>query len=124
MRSWATRKRLGELLVSWHVFDDAALDRALQEQMRNDWPLGRMLVSQGLLDEETLAEAISFQSGLPRTYLTLDGVEAQADVLPVISVSICASRRSAARTTDGFASPRPGRCAMSELSRDCFESPP
>ena len=34
-----------------------------------------MLVSQGLLDEETLAEAISFQSGLPRAYLTLEEVE-------------------------------------------------
>lgn len=94
------RKRLGELLVSWHVIDEAALARALQEQIRNDWPLGRMLVSQGLLDEETLAEAISFQSGLPRTYLTLDGVEAQADVLPV---NLCVHLRIApfGRTDDG-----------------------
>ena len=27
------RKRLGELLVSWHVIDEAALERALREQI-------------------------------------------------------------------------------------------
>ena len=46
-------------------------------------PLGRVLVSNGWLDEETLAEAIAYQADLPRTRLTLEGVEAEADALPV-----------------------------------------
>ena len=122
----STRKRLGELLVSWRVIDDETLNRALEEQKRQELPLGRLLVSQGLLDEETLAEAISFQSGLPRTRLTLEGVEAQSDALPI---ALCVRLRIAAfgRTADGrlrIAAAGPLRDEeVAEIARDLDHAP-
>ncbi|MCY7318841.1 MAG: glycosyl transferase family protein, partial [Ramlibacter sp.] len=46
-------------------------------------PLGRVLVSNGWLDEETLAEAIAYQADLPRVNLTADLVRSNAAMLPV-----------------------------------------
>ena len=119
-------KRLGELLVSWHVIDEAALDRALGEQSRSAAPLGRMLVSQGVLDEETLAEAISFQSGLPRTRLTLEGVEEHAGALP-IDVRVRLRIAPFGRTDEGrlrIAAAGPLRDAdLSEISRSLNHKP-
>ena len=64
------RKRLGELLKSWQAVDTDVLAKALKEQAQTQAPLGRILVSNGWLDEETLAEAIAYQSDLPRAQLT------------------------------------------------------
>lgn len=51
-------------------------------QSTQQQPLGRILVSRGLLDEETLAEAIAYQSGLPRSHLTEQMVQAFGSLLP------------------------------------------
>ena len=59
------RQGLGELLVSWQAIDAASSTRAPHEHAR-EAPLGRVLIARGWLDEETLAEAIAFQSDLPR----------------------------------------------------------
>lgn len=64
------RKRLGELLHYWQAVDTSMLDKALKEQAQTHAPLGRILVSNGWLDEETLAEAIAYQAGLPRAQLS------------------------------------------------------
>lgn len=63
------RQKLGELLVSWQVIDAEKLEHALSDANTRELPLGRILISRGWLDEETLAEAIAFQSGLPRGML-------------------------------------------------------
>lgn len=81
----ARRGRLGELLVSWRAIPAEAVDRALAEQRSTEVPLGRLLVSHGL-DEETLAEAISFQADLPRVHLTEEQVKAAGDAL---SIDLC-----------------------------------
>jgi adsorption protein B len=76
------RQRLGELLRSWQAVDEGSLDIALAEQTSTGQPLGQILVSNGWLDEETLAEAIAYQADLPRAHLTAQLVREHADRLP------------------------------------------
>ena len=78
-----SRRRLGELLQAWQAVDDGALDEALREQQATHLPLGRILVSNGWLDEETLAEAIAYQADLPRAQLSAELVRAHAGHLPL-----------------------------------------
>jgi adsorption protein B len=61
-----TRQDLGELLVSWQAIDPERLEEALRTDHAREAPIGRVLVTRGWLDEETLAEAIAFQADLPR----------------------------------------------------------
>jgi adsorption protein B len=77
------RQRLGELLTSWNAVEPGLLSQALERQASTQMPLGRVLVSNGWLDEETLAEAIAYQADLPRAHLTAELVRAHAGELPV-----------------------------------------
>jgi bacteriophage N4 adsorption protein B len=61
-----TRQDLGDLLVSWQAIDPERLQEALRTEHAREAPIGRVLVTRGWLDEETLAEAIAFQADLPR----------------------------------------------------------
>ncbi|MDB5947167.1 MAG: glycosyl transferase family protein, partial [Ramlibacter sp.] len=65
-----SRQRLGELLQTWQAVDPERLEQALEQQATSHAPLGQVLVTNGWLDEDTLAEAIAFQAELPRTQLT------------------------------------------------------
>jgi adsorption protein B len=76
------RMRLGELLATWQAVDSGHLAAALDAQRSHRMPLGRTLVSKGWLDDETLAEAIAFQSELPRMRLDAAMLEAGAHLLP------------------------------------------
>lgn len=78
-----SRHRLGDLLMAWQAVDGGELDEALREQQATHLPLGRILVSNGWLDEETLAEAIAYQENLPRGQLSVDLVRAHAGYLPL-----------------------------------------
>jgi adsorption protein B len=73
-----TRQNLGELLLSWQAIDADKLERALQDEHAREAPLGRVLMARGWLDEETLAEAIAFQSDLPRGKLDPAALAAHA----------------------------------------------
>jgi len=64
----AAPRKLGSVLLSWHAIKDADLQSALTEQKNRHMPLGRILLSNGWLDDETLAEAIAFQNDLPRVF--------------------------------------------------------
>jgi adsorption protein B len=77
------RQRLGELLTSWNAVEEGAIQRALEKQADADVPLGRVLVSNGWLDEETLAEAIAYQADLPRAHLSAELVRKHADDMPL-----------------------------------------
>lgn len=66
--------KLGELLLSWHAIDAHQLDFSLEEQKESDIPLGRILLDKGWLEEDVLAEAVAFQSGLEFISLTRDEV--------------------------------------------------
>jgi bacteriophage N4 adsorption protein B len=61
-----TRQDLGDLLVSWQAIDPERLEEAMQTEHAREAPIGRVLITRGWLDEETLAEAIAFQADLPR----------------------------------------------------------
>lgn len=77
------RQRLGELLQSWNAVEPGTLQQALDKQAAGGIPLGRVLVSNGWLDEETLAEAIAYQADLPRAHLTVELVRKHAADLPL-----------------------------------------
>lgn len=86
-----TRKRLGELLTTWQAVEPERLEEALQQQQGGrQQPLGRILVSQGWLDDETLAEAIAFQGDLARAVIDVDYL--QAGHFP-LSVEACVQWR-------------------------------
>lgn len=81
------RQRLGELLQSWNAVEEGAIQRALEKQADADVPLGRVLVSNGWLDEETLAEAIAYQADLPRAHRSADLVRRHAgDLAPELAI--------------------------------------
>ncbi|MFS2160389.1 glycosyl transferase family protein [Pseudomonas sp. Pseusp122] len=61
-------RKLGGVLLSWQAINDENLQSALTEQQTRQIPLGQILLSHGWLDDETLAEAIAFQSDLPRVF--------------------------------------------------------
>ncbi len=77
------RQRLGELLLTWQAVLPEHVEEALALQAERQQPLGRILVSRGWLDEETLAEAMAFQSNLPRTVVTEQMVRQFNDLLPI-----------------------------------------
>ncbi|WP_433703831.1 glycosyl transferase family protein [Paraburkholderia sacchari] len=77
------RQRLGELLVSWHAIAPEQLEKALVAGQAQETPLGRVLMAQGWLDEETLAEAIAFQSDLQRAPLDAARLASHAQDLPL-----------------------------------------
>ena len=60
------RRRLGELLVERGVISAAQLDSALQQQGRSGLRLGRLLLANGWLTPEALADAVAVQHQLPR----------------------------------------------------------
>ncbi|MCD5976532.1 MULTISPECIES: glycosyl transferase family protein [Pseudomonas] len=61
-------RKLGSVLLSWQAINDTNLESALAEQQTRQLPLGRILLNNGWLDDETLAEAIAFQNDLPRVF--------------------------------------------------------
>ncbi|WP_204117301.1 glycosyl transferase family protein [Paraburkholderia sp. C35] len=79
----STRQTLGELLVSWQAIDAATLERALQDDHAREAPLGRVLMANGWLDEETLAEAVAFQADLPRGKLAPASLHDAANQVPM-----------------------------------------
>ncbi|WP_372786638.1 glycosyl transferase family protein [Phenylobacterium sp.] len=76
------RRRLGEILMSWEAVSEAHLKDALREQRQSQRPLGRILLSHGWLDEETLAEAVAIQAELPRAAVAPEVVAQHRGVLP------------------------------------------
>lgn len=56
-----SRRRLGEILVSWHAVSDEDMEKALTLQRESQRMLGEILVSHGLVSDTVLEEAINFQ---------------------------------------------------------------
>jgi adsorption protein B len=94
------RGRLGEILIRWEAITPARLEEALDEQQASHRPLGRILLSHGWLDEETLAEAISTQSELPRGRVAVAEVTGHRRLLPE-DLCIRASAAPVGRGPDG-----------------------
>lgn len=61
-------RKLGSVLLSWQAINEHNLQSALDQQQTRQVPLGRILLNNGWLDDETLAEAIAFQNEMPRVF--------------------------------------------------------
>lgn len=79
----AERVKLGELLLSWRAVDEEQVKAALEKQNARHIPFGRILVQEGWLAEEVLAEAIAFQSDLELTSVTEAEVLAAKAFFPI-----------------------------------------
>nr|WP_272213311.1 glycosyl transferase family protein [Marinicella sp. W31]MDC2879258.1 glycosyl transferase family protein [Marinicella sp. W31] len=71
--------KLGELLVSWHAINASQLETSLEMQKARRVPIGRILLDEGWLEEDVLAEAVAFQSSLDLISVTEDEVLAARD---------------------------------------------
>lgn len=79
-----TRERLGALLLSAGVIDEAALERALSRQQLSGGKLGEILVRDLYVTEEQIAGTLAAQKGLEHVNLTLYPVDRMvATMLPV-----------------------------------------
>jgi len=76
------RRALGEILTEWEAVKPDAVQAALDEQQSSGRPLGKILMSQGWLDEETLAEAIATQADLARAHPTQEMLEQGRGLIP------------------------------------------
>jgi bacteriophage N4 adsorption protein B len=91
------KRRIGELLTSWQAIDPGKLEQGLSEHQALGLPLGRVLVMNGWLDDETLAEAIAYQTGYGRAAVDLSAVWSFRDCLPF---DLCADLRALYIGTD------------------------
>lgn len=76
------RKRLGDLVVAWKHVSSDQLSAALAQQSRSNEALGKVLIREGWLTEEMLAEVLSYQLDLPRGTYDQKTVLAHAKELP------------------------------------------
>ncbi len=79
----ADNNKLGDLLVLWQAIDGNKLQNALSKQKEKNTPLGRILIQEGWLQEEVLAEALAFQAGLDLTSVSEAEILAAKDFLPL-----------------------------------------
>lgn len=86
MAGQPARSRLGDVLVDARVLTREQLDRALSEQGAWGGRLGQVLLSLGLLDEQTLASAIARQLGL--RLVDLDRLKLPAGVSQLLPLTV------------------------------------
>jgi len=60
------KKRLGDLVVAWKAISSDQLNQALAKQAASKEHLGKVLIGEGWLTEDMLAEVLSYQNGVPR----------------------------------------------------------
>lgn len=121
------RKSLGELLLNWRALDDTQLESALQEQARTGQHLGHIIIRQGVMSDEVLAEAIAEQQGLQRAQIAPEDVSVHGVRLP-LRFSVQNKMVAYGKKTDGrtlvavLAQPMPEVLAQLErLLPDGFE---
>lgn len=76
------RRKLGDILLQWNELDQPHLDQALEAQRSTGRRLGHILVERCGLSEAHLADAIAFQSDLPRSHLNMATLERTQTLLP------------------------------------------
>ena len=75
-------RKLGEILLEWHLMDEPTLEGALREQKSRNLALGQILLEWYLVSEDVLADAIAFQAKLPRSYLDLEDLAGTQALAP------------------------------------------
>ncbi|MBL8628364.1 MAG: glycosyl transferase family protein [Rhodospirillaceae bacterium] len=78
-----SKRRLGDLLLSWKSISQEQLANALMEQSKTNEHLGKVLLREGWINEETLAEILAYQNDLPRGTFEPNDVVSHRDLLPL-----------------------------------------
>jgi len=86
MRTFLTKKRLGEILVEHGVLTPEVVVAAAEVAMQERRWMGAVLVEQGVLDEDQLAKALAEQWRLP--YYSLAGFHVDSEFFKTISVEL------------------------------------
>lgn len=68
------RRLLGDLLLERRMITVRRLEAALEKQKELGFPLGRMLVEEGLVDESELLQVLSFQLNWPIEKITIQEI--------------------------------------------------
>ena len=77
-----SRRRLGDLLLAWKAIDAHQIEEAMARQTTSGEFLGSILVQEGWLPEDTLADALAYQNGLDRAEFDADALLRHQDLLP------------------------------------------
>lgn len=77
-----SRRRLGDLLIAWKAIDAQQIETAVARQTASGEFLGNILVQEGWLPEDTLADALAYQNGLDRAEFDTDALLRHRDRLP------------------------------------------
>jgi adsorption protein B len=121
-----SHRKLGELLQTWQALDAERLEQALQQQAQQPAPLGQVLIANGWLDEETLAEAIAYQADLPRAPLTEDLVRQHASGWPIELAqrlrAVCVGASASGQPVLAVATPL-ARKALAEAAQQLGSTP-
>jgi len=86
MRTFLTKKRLGDILIERGMLDPEAVAAAAEVAMREQRWLGTVLVEQGMIDEEQLAKGLAEQWRLP--YVSLEGFHVDPTFFQSIPVEL------------------------------------
>ena len=84
-------KKLGRIFVSLGVLDEDQEKAALEYSAKWNVPFGRACVKMGLLDEQTVVQALSMQLGLPS--VSLSGIEVPTDVVALVPAELAEKNR-------------------------------
>jgi type IV pilus assembly protein PilB len=86
MRTFLTKKRLGDILIEHGILAAEVVIAAAEVAMREQRWLGSVLVEQGAIDEEQLAKALAEQWRLP--YYSLAGFHVDSEFFKTIPVEL------------------------------------
>lgn len=78
-----SKRRVGDLLLAWKSINTEQLSAALMEQSKTHEHLGKVLLREGWINEETLAEILAYQNDLPRGTFDPKALRTHRDVLPL-----------------------------------------
>ncbi len=77
------KKRLGDLVVAWKAISADQLAHALAKHVGSREHLGKVLIREGWLTEDMLAEVLAYQNDLPRGAYDQKTVLANKELLPL-----------------------------------------
>jgi len=76
--SLTTHRKLGDVLLDLNFLSSEEIEAAVERSMTKRLRLGELLVNEGLISEEQLAQALASQYGLP--YVNLEGYTLDSDL--------------------------------------------
>jgi type IV pilus assembly protein PilB len=79
------RRKLGEILISQNLIDEGRLNNALKISKDEKIPLGRALIKQHLVEEEQLARAIAIQHDLK--FVSLAGIRFDQELASFVNAT-------------------------------------